>query len=71
MFSNAGFFLYIDLSPWLSCSSSPNDAEFELADKLLKRGVGLHPGEEHYGKKGWFRLVFSADTKILEEGLKR
>jgi bifunctional pyridoxal-dependent enzyme with beta-cystathionase and maltose regulon repressor activities len=59
------------LSPWLSCSSSSDHAEFEIADKLLKAGVGLHPGEEHYEKKGWFRLVFSVDAKTLEEGMRR
>lgn len=69
--SNAGFFLYIDLSPWMPNEPAAANPEFELAGKLLKAGVGLHPGEEHYERRGWFRLVFSVERDVLEEGLKR
>ena len=55
----------------MSRQTFAGNVEYELAQKLLRAGVGLHPGEEHNEKKGWFRLVFSVDTQILEEGLKR
>lgn len=48
-----------------------NDAEYALAQKLLDGGVGLHPCEEHGESKGHFRLVFSQEKEVLEEGLKR
>ncbi|KAH8705578.1 pyridoxal phosphate-dependent transferase [Talaromyces proteolyticus] len=73
--SNAGFFLYIDLSPWLvdtsGDSQDENDAEYALAQKMLDAGVGIHPCEEHGESKGHFRLVFSQQRDILEEGLSR
>ncbi|CZR57004.1 related to 1-aminocyclopropane-1-carboxylate synthase [Phialocephala subalpina] len=48
------------------------EREFELAQKLLDGGVGLHPCEEHNGTAGHFRLVFSSfDKDILVEGLRR
>lgn len=70
---NAGLFLFINLSPWLRQSEKkgPNESEYELAQRLLAAGVGLHPCEEHFEKPGHFRLVFSQERHILEEGLKR
>jgi hypothetical protein len=69
---NAGFFVYIDLSPYLpSADLSPREREFVLAQRLLDAGVFLHPGEEHSSDVGWFRLVFSDNEVTLKEGLKR
>ncbi|KUJ17476.1 1-aminocyclopropane-1-carboxylate synthase [Mollisia scopiformis] len=72
---NAGFFLYVDLSPWLPAKTSEvgdSEREFYLAQKLLNGGVGVHPGEEHGEKAGHFRLVFSSfDRDTLAEGLRR
>ncbi len=74
---NAGFFLYIDLGPYLPAltktgASDERDREFALAQKLLDGGVGLHPCEEHNGTAGHFRLVFSSfDRDTLAEGLRR
>lgn len=47
---NAGFFLYIDLSPYLPASKKNGahgeyEKDFALAEKLLDGGVGLHPCE--------------------------
>lgn len=87
---NAGFFIYIDLSPYLALlpgigtngingingtskaeAGAGSTREFALAQKFLDAGVFLHPGEEHGKKPGWFRLVFSHEEEVLEEGLRR
>jgi aspartate/methionine/tyrosine aminotransferase len=67
--SNAGFFVYIDLSPYLS--DKERFPEFALAAKLDKAGVFLHPKEEHALEPGWFRLVYTQDPRTITEGLKR
>lgn len=67
--SNAGFFIWVDLSPYL-----PQDhhcPEFALAAKLKDAGVFLHPMEEHALHPGWFRLVYSQDPRTVSEGLAR
>ncbi|KAL3479483.1 pyridoxal phosphate-dependent transferase [Aspergillus californicus] len=70
---NAGFFVYIDLSPYLPNDDSlaPQEREFALAQKLYDNGLFLHPGEEHCKDLGWFRMVFSHDEDVLREGLRR
>ena len=70
--SNAGFFLWIDLSQFLpeDLDGEPN-AEFALAKKLVVRGVFLHPREEHSLKPGWFRMVYSQDPAVVTEGINR
>lgn len=70
-FRNAGFFVYVDLSPFLPDGVSIREREFALAQKLVDAGVFLHPGEEHGKDAGWFRLVFSQDESALKEGLNR
>ncbi|KFA64771.1 hypothetical protein S40285_01382 [Stachybotrys chlorohalonatus IBT 40285] len=70
--TNAGFFLYIDLSPYLpSDLAGESNAEFALARSLLDAGVFLHPREEHASKPGWFRLVYTQPAGTVTEGLKR
>ncbi|KAJ5086906.1 hypothetical protein NUU61_008213 [Penicillium alfredii] len=69
---NAGFFIYIDLSPYLPNPGAPTrEREFALAQNLVDAGVFLHPGEEHSKDAGWFRLVFSQEEAVLREGLRR
>ncbi|PLB50201.1 1-aminocyclopropane-1-carboxylate synthase [Aspergillus steynii IBT 23096] len=69
---NAGFFIFVDLSPYLSDGpASSQGREFALAQKFLDAGVFLHPGEEHAKTPGWFRLVFSQEGDVLREGLRR
>ncbi|KAJ5744273.1 hypothetical protein N7533_009143 [Penicillium manginii] len=69
---NAGFFVYVDLSPFLpDIDCSVQEREFALAQQLLDEGIFLHPGEEHSKDAGWFRLVFSNDELALKEGLRR
>ncbi|RFU81793.1 pyridoxal phosphate-dependent transferase, major domain [Trichoderma arundinaceum] len=72
--TNAGLFLWIDLSPYLSPESSglsKSEREFALAQKLLDKGVFLHPGEEHALEPGWFRLVYTHNPVAVREGVKR
>ncbi|KAG2418071.1 hypothetical protein HFD88_001171 [Aspergillus terreus] len=69
---NAGFFIYVDLSPYLpEGTQTAQEKEFALAQRFLDAGVFLHPGEEHSKTPGWFRMVFSQDEEVLEEGLRR
>lgn len=71
---NAGFFVWLDLTPWLpptTLESKGATGEQMLAQKFVDHGVHLQPGEEH-GREGWFRVVFTALEKdTLDEGLRR
>lgn len=79
--ANAGFFVFINLEPWLPPSSgwgdrgktllSNREREFELAARFVKGGVFLHPGEEHALEVGMFRLVYTQKEEIVREGFKR
>lgn len=72
--SNAGLFLWIDLSSYLppeSSGLSKSEREFALAQKLLDGGVFLHPGEEHALEAGWYRVVYTHDPIMIREGVKR
>ncbi|KAK2005442.1 1-aminocyclopropane-1-carboxylate synthase, partial [Colletotrichum eremochloae] len=72
--ANAGFFIYINLSPWLPPPEgyeSDVEREFALAESILEKGVFLHPCEEHCLTPGWFRLVYTQQEEIVGEGLKR
>ena len=70
--SNAGFFIWINLSPYLPKDlDGEENAEFALAKKLQDAGVFLHPREEHSKRPGWFRLVYTHDPRLVTEGLRR
>ncbi|KAM0328821.1 hypothetical protein ACHAQA_005236 [Verticillium albo-atrum] len=73
--ANAGFFVMLDLSPWLPSEDGEYDTsqtrEFALAERLVVGGVFLHPGEEHALEAGRFRLVYTQREEIIAEGLKR
>ncbi|KAF4454132.1 hypothetical protein F53441_3318 [Fusarium austroafricanum] len=70
--SNAGFFVWIDLSPYLPSELDGElNQEFALAKKFRARGVFLHPREEHSLEPGWFRLVYTQDPRTVSEGLQR
>ncbi|KAM0562748.1 hypothetical protein ACHAPJ_001588 [Fusarium lateritium] len=70
--SNAGFFVWIDLSPYLPSELDGElNQEFALAKKLSEAGVFLHPREEHSLEPGWFRLVYTQDPRTVTEGLQR
>ena len=70
--TNAGFFVWVDLSPYLPAETGDEDnVEFALAKKLKENGVFLHPQEEHALRPGWFRIVYTQDPRTVTEGLKR
>ena len=71
---NAGFFLWVNLTPLLppeSVGVSDDEREYALTTRFLDGGVVLQPGEEHSVWKGWFRIVFTMEQWMLEEGLRR
>ncbi|CAF3506030.1 unnamed protein product [Fusarium graminearum] len=68
--SNAGFFVWIDLSPYLPSELDGElNQEFALAKRLREAGVFLHPREEHSLEPGWFRIVYTQDPRTVTEGL--
>ncbi|EGX92358.1 aspartate aminotransferase, putative [Cordyceps militaris CM01] len=70
--SNAGFFVWIDLSAYLPTElDGEENADFALTKKALAKGVFVQPREEHANKPGWFRLVYTQDPEIITEGIKR
>ncbi|OBS19612.1 hypothetical protein FPOA_11337 [Fusarium poae] len=70
--SNAGFFVWIDLSPYLPPELDGElNQEFALAKRLREAGVFLHPREEHSLEPGWYRLVYTQDPRTVTEGLQR
>jgi DNA-binding transcriptional MocR family regulator len=71
--SNAGFFLWADLSPYmLSHDGTPLEQERALNRRLFEGGVHIATSEAFQGEEyGWFRISFSVDEKALELGLTR
>jgi len=70
--SNSGFFLWVDLSPYLLPTIDNAMQERALAGQLIDAGVYLGAGEEYHSEHpGWFRIVFTREKKELLEGLKR
>ncbi|KAF2733467.1 PLP-dependent transferase [Polyplosphaeria fusca] len=72
--ANAGFFLWVDLSPWLDRFEGKD--EWEREDKMLKAMLGnklfLTGGRGQSAERaGFFRLVFSRSEATLREGIKR
>jgi 1-aminocyclopropane-1-carboxylate synthase len=72
--ANAGFFLWIDLGPWLGRFPGEDDWEKEekLLKELLSNKVFLTPGKGQRAERaGFFRLVFSRPEEALKEGIAR
>ncbi|KAH8171707.1 aminotransferase class I and II domain-containing protein [Sarocladium implicatum] len=70
--TNAGFFVWINLSPYLpSDLGGEENPEFALAKKLVDAGVFLNPREEKSAQPGWFRLVYTQEASTITEALKR
>ena len=71
--SNAGFFLWADLSSYMAFQEGSSlEQERALHKRLFDGGVHLATSEAFQGEEyGWFRISFSVDDKVLELGLMR
>lgn len=68
--SNAGFFLWIDLSKCLEGEGW--QAETALKKKLVDAGIEMSTGQAYHDETpGRFRFIFSVDKDLMLEGLKR
>lgn len=70
---NSGLFVFVDFSPWLreDVGQGKEAREQELAQRALDQGVFLQPGEEHALEVGWFRLIYTVERRVMDEGLRR
>lgn len=72
--SNAGFFLWIDLVPYLPKTDSGDlwEAEGLLTQAMFEAGVFILGGQAQMAEEpGHFRLCFSQPEEALREGLRR
>lgn len=75
--TNAGFFIWVDLRPFLSVSSDASSgerwkAEDELMQRLIENKVYITNGRDMSAEEpGWFRVIYSQDERVIREGLKR
>lgn len=75
--ANAGFFVWIDLRPFLAVTEDANldsrwAAELELMNRMIANSVFITSGESMSAEEpGWFRVVFSQDERVIREGMKR
>ncbi|KAL9627475.1 MAG: hypothetical protein Q9164_007596 [Protoblastenia rupestris] len=73
--ANAGFFLWIDLRPWVRQLSNEEDlwaGEDELTGRLFENKVYVTNGKEMSAEEpGWYRLIFSQDERVVREGIRR
>ncbi|KAJ9597570.1 hypothetical protein L9F63_011571 [Diploptera punctata] len=68
--AHAGFFLWADLRPHMKEISIAG--EIALFEEFLNHKVYIIPGSVvHCVEPGWFRIVFSLQSDILDEGMKR
>ncbi|KAJ5995755.1 acc synthase [Penicillium waksmanii] len=72
---NAGFFIWIDLSPHLRSENTEGDAwaaERLLSGRFAQAGVIMSTGEQYQAQEpGRFRIIFCVDEETLREGIRR
>ncbi|KAI0491165.1 PLP-dependent transferase [Xylaria cf. heliscus] len=72
---NSGFFIWLDLSPFLPIEQTKGDgwaAQRLLSQRLYVAGVFMSTGESYRAPDpGMFRLIFSLDEETLREGIRR
>lgn len=71
---DAAFFIFVDLSRWLShfSVSADSDTEIALLEYLLQHGVFLEPGRAFFSAlPGFFRLSFGSEKHVFRLGLGR
>lgn len=77
--ANAGFFLWIDLGKWLPTKDANGkaiedqwDREAELVRRMGEKKVYFTDGKSLCAEEaGWFRVIFSQETAVIDEGFKR
>ncbi|KAI1098340.1 acc synthase [Jackrogersella minutella] len=72
---NAGFFIWLDLAPFLPLGEADGDgwvAERLLYERFNQAGVIMATGEAYHSPSpGKFRLVFCMEQDVLREGVRR
>ncbi|OTA96534.1 hypothetical protein M434DRAFT_392721 [Hypoxylon sp. CO27-5] len=72
---NAGFFIWLNLSPYLPLGETNGDgweAERLLSKRFNQAGVIMAPGEAYQAPiAGRFRLIFCLKEEVLREGIRR
>lgn len=72
--ANAGFFLWINLGPWLREEDGEDGwaRETKLMERLVEERVYIAGGRmQNAEEPGWFRLVFTREERLINEGLRR
>ncbi|KAG9962673.1 PLP-dependent transferase, partial [Aureobasidium melanogenum] len=72
--SNAGFFLWVNLHPFLDMTAYKDEwaAEDALAAKMEHNGVYITKGSLLQAEQaGWFRIIFAQEDDVMQEGFKR
>lgn len=72
--ANAGFFLWVDLGPWLREKDGEDEwaRERRLMERLMeKRVFVMGGGMQSADRAGWFRFVFTRDEALVKEGIRR
>lgn len=72
--ANAGFFLWIDMGPWLREEDGEDEwaRERSLMERLLaKRVFVMGGGMQKADRAGWFRFVFTREQGLVREGIRR
>ncbi len=69
--TDAGFFVWMNLSKWLD--SETFEMEFQLYNFILEQArVNVMPGQFfHNAEPGWFRLCYARNEQMLETGIER
>ncbi|KAF2435130.1 1-aminocyclopropane-1-carboxylate synthase 1 [Tothia fuscella] len=72
---NAGFFIWMDLSHWMPLEEADGDgwqAENILSQRFKESGLVMGTAKSYHGAKpGGFRLIFTLEEYVLEEGIRR
>lgn len=75
--ANAGFFIWIDLRPFLSAPASASlearwASEKDLVKRMIENNVFITNGEFMSAEEpGWFRVIFSQEERVVREGMRR
>jgi len=77
--SNAGFFIWMDLRPWLPKTNDKGevledawDREAELVRRFSENKLYFTDGKSLSAEEaGWFRVIFSQEHTVVKEGFRR